>query len=395
MIVFENQGLIDVAAITTMGVSVKTEGAIGYFGTGLKFSIATILRGGGSVVIWRGEERLEFGLEAVTIRGQEFELVTMNGQQLGFTSQLGRDWEPWMAYRELATNCQDEGGTVVKPGKAPASMFGAKEGSTVIIVEGLDDVWPERGTILLGSQPIAVNDVLEVHEGKSQYVYYRGVRIFTSPLPLAYTYNVLERMDLTEDRTAKAWYLVEVQLQRGIMRLHDKAIIRRILTCGELCAEHYMEFYSSGVNDQDFVDMARSLTLGGAAEHSLNPKVAESTRAQAARNMEPGTAASLTSAQQLMLDRATMMLEKGGFEVGDFPLVICETLGPGIHGLALDGKIYLSLLPFGKGTREVAATLLEEFSHLKSGHGDETRSLQDWLFDRLLGQIEEIAGEPF
>ena len=56
MIIFENKGLIDVHAISIMGVSVKEEGSIGYFGTGLKYAIATLLREGQKITIWRGKE---------------------------------------------------------------------------------------------------------------------------------------------------------------------------------------------------------------------------------------------------------------------------------------------------------------------------------------------------
>src|ERR1700733_12022356 len=47
MIVFENYGEIEIDAITTFGVSVK-EGPnpIGFFGTGLKYAVAVLLRHG-------------------------------------------------------------------------------------------------------------------------------------------------------------------------------------------------------------------------------------------------------------------------------------------------------------------------------------------------------------
>ena len=42
-------------AIRTLGVSVKVgDSPIGYFGTGLKFALATILRKGGEIVLKRG-----------------------------------------------------------------------------------------------------------------------------------------------------------------------------------------------------------------------------------------------------------------------------------------------------------------------------------------------------
>ena len=91
MIVFQNPGLIDIDAITTMGVSVKDgDSPIGYFGTGLKFAIATLLRNECSVTIYRGDEALCFTAEAIEVRGEAFERVCMNGQSLGFTTMLGR-----------------------------------------------------------------------------------------------------------------------------------------------------------------------------------------------------------------------------------------------------------------------------------------------------------------
>ena len=57
---FKNNGEIDIDAVTTFGVSVKDEGAIGMFGTGLKYTISVILRLGGKITIYSGEEKYNF-----------------------------------------------------------------------------------------------------------------------------------------------------------------------------------------------------------------------------------------------------------------------------------------------------------------------------------------------
>jgi len=47
MIILKNKGEIEIETITTMGVNVKEcDSPIGFFGTGLKFAIATFLREG-------------------------------------------------------------------------------------------------------------------------------------------------------------------------------------------------------------------------------------------------------------------------------------------------------------------------------------------------------------
>src|ERR1700676_327969 len=105
LVVFENPGEIDAAAIRTFGVSVKEgENPIGFFGTGLKYAIAVLLRTGHQVTVTAGLDRYEFGILSETVRGKEFGFVSMNGQRLGFTTELGKVWELWAAYREIACN---------------------------------------------------------------------------------------------------------------------------------------------------------------------------------------------------------------------------------------------------------------------------------------------------
>lgn len=393
MIVFQNPGLIDLDAITTMGVSVKDgDSPIGYFGTGLKFAIATLLRNDCTVTIYRGSESLTFTAEAIEVRGEMFDRVCMNGQSLGFTTMLGRNWEPWMAFRELASNCKDEGGSYNKADRATLA-----ENHTTIIVDGqaIEDVWPDRHSIILDRQPLYKNEHVEVYEGMSAYAYYRNVRIYKPGRPLSYTYNVLTNLELTEDRTAKHWFSVETAIERGIGAMDDKTLLRRIMTCGEFYSEHHMNVPQYGSPQQTFRDVARELALGSGNEKTANPAAVNYARASAIQDMKPGDSVSLDMVQSMMLEKAKRMLASGGFKIDDFPLIVCDTLGPNIHGMAKDGNIYLSMLPFAKGTREVAATLLEEFAHLKSGHSDCTRDFQNWLFDQLLVRAERAAGEPF
>lgn len=55
MIVFENEGEIDPQLIMLIGVNVKaSDSAIGFFGTGLKYAIACLLRWGEEIEIQSG-----------------------------------------------------------------------------------------------------------------------------------------------------------------------------------------------------------------------------------------------------------------------------------------------------------------------------------------------------
>ena len=103
MIVFQNNGLIDLRAVRTVGLNAKpkTDNPIGEFGTGLKLAIAVILRHGGEVTLYRGNQPYNFGVKYTKFRGEPCELITMNGEELGFTLNYGKNWKPWQAFREL------------------------------------------------------------------------------------------------------------------------------------------------------------------------------------------------------------------------------------------------------------------------------------------------------
>lgn len=391
MISFQNNGLIDIAAVTTMGVSVKEgDGAIGYFGTGLKFAIATILREGGEVTLWRGLEAHTFTATLLTVRGEDFQQVCMNDTPLGFTTALGRNWEPWMAFREMASNCRDENGAYCYGEVQPI------DGCTTIHVNGLDDAFAERHKILLETTPIFSNEFIDIHpSGISSFVYYRGVRIYTPSRSTAHTYNIKRQIDLTEDRTAKYSFQVHDAIISGILSCDEESVIRTALDCGQECLEHFLDFDSHVPASDAFVAVGNDLAMGSANNTRANPSVVKQSRKRAMSSMSAGDNMQMNHIEAAIFERAKMMLAKAGHNIEKFPVVCVDTLGPNIHGCASDGKIFISRMPFLKGTREVAATLLEEYAHLVSGQADCTRGFQNWLFDQILVNAESVNGEPF
>ena len=102
----------------------------------------------------------------------------------------------------------------------------------------------------------------------------------------------------------------------------------------------------------------------------------------------------LSKVQQVMLKRASELLRRIDIDVTLFPLKIVNGLGDLVMGRALEGTMYLSLLPFNMGTKQVASTLIEEWVHTKTGAHDFDRAMQSWLFDKILSLAEEITGEP-
>jgi len=103
-ICFNTPGEIDTRLITTLGTNVKAKDSpIGFFGTGLKYAIAILLREKQTIKIIGPRSTLTFSTQSDEIRGKTFEFIVMQESdaesgaelrktQLGFTTELGKNW---------------------------------------------------------------------------------------------------------------------------------------------------------------------------------------------------------------------------------------------------------------------------------------------------------------
>lgn len=398
MIIFENPGEIDVRSISTFGVSVKEgENPIGFFGTGLKYAIAVLLRTGHQVVIQSGQTVVRFGLSKESVRGQEFEFVTMSidggsPASIGFTTQLGKQWELWMAYREIACNCQDEGGSGRHSTAEPSPLAG----STRIIVKGdaFESVFDNGHLYILGDQPAMKLGTVEVRNRRGYDLFYRGVRVMQTNRAGLFTYNLLSQISLTEDRTVKSEWDVYGKIAKAWLQCTDARALNEVLSAGDEFLEHHLDFHGWGVSPSpEFVH-----AVGGILS-DRRLKVNESAMKvwkDATRQEFTPREITLTKVQLMTLQKALDFCERIGFHIRDtYPIKIVESLGEGGLGLAEDKTIFIAERVFHLGgTKQLASTLIEEYVHLKHGYYDMTRELQSFLFDKLVSMGEEMAGEP-
>lgn len=373
MISLQNPGLVPLEAITTMGVNVKeSENPIGFFGTGLKYAIASLLRTGQKITIWRGLEKLEFATATHAVRGKDFEFIFMNGERLGFTTHLGANWEPWQVFRELYSNMLDEQGRLEERRMNPA------EGHTTIWVEGesFERAARERTKYFISGTPITASGAVEVYEGATQSVYYRGVMTQKLSKEAAFTYNITAPMTLTEDRTFRDAFYVPYRVQALIEESEDRAFLRKVLQSRGW--ERDMSF--SGVT-AEFAEVTLALVeekgILSVSENAI--AAAERFNQREAKFKE----LPLTAGDARDIEQAKAFLAKIGFHV-TAEIVTAETLGPGVLGLARNEKIFLSRLCLTRGGNTLIGTLLEEHLHLTQGFLDESRAFQDFLIDLVV-----------
>jgi hypothetical protein len=394
-VVFENPGEIDAAAIRTFGVSVKEgDNPIGFFGTGLKYALAILLRTGHSVAIQSGLSKHRFALKDITVRGEKFQVVTMDRQELGFTSQVGKTWELWMAYRELHCNCKDEAGTVFISDQLPKPAAGV----TRVIVGGEDfrHEHDKRSSFILLGEPWLKLENCEVYEGESRGVFYRGILVHRLPQAEVskYTYNITAKVDLTEDRTAKHSFMFPHMIAASILQADDESFLNGVLALDNKFYEHHFDFKEPVYGTKPataFLNVVEKLTQHAAGRTSLSAQLVYKTAKRA--TLAPATTM-LVGVEAEILQIAVKFAQGLGFSVDDYPIIVTDALGPNILGMAENDRIYVSRLAFMQGTKRVAGTLIEEFIHLRYRYQDETYSMQNFLLDRLVSLGEQMHGEP-
>lgn len=397
-IVFETNSLLPIEAISTMGVSVKLSSSpIGFFGTGLKFAIATLLRTGHRIELWIGLTKHTLSAHPASIRGEAFDIVHLDGKPLGFTTQLGKNWEPIHAYRELASNTMDEaGGRIypVGPGTGPDQPSADR---TILLVSGsgIEDAYQRRAEIFTEAPILfSLPGSFELRSGQSSSIFYRGIAVAKLPKPSFFTWNILETVKLTEDRTMEGTWSLPWLLGKYISQLPSEEWILSALLAKEEFFEHSLNYSWAETIPLSpaFTEvMARLVTVkrGPPSLHELyyrlHPKVERHTRFE------------LSEAEKDQFFSALRLVSalEPSFAHFSGEIHFVEELGPGVLGqTSPTWNILISREAFSLGTDILAGTLLEEFLHLKKGFADETREFQNYLINQLIHLGHRLLRAP-
>jgi hypothetical protein len=259
VIIFETVGEIDPRSFTVMGLSAKpaTDNPIGMFGTGLKYAVAVLVRLGVEPVVWIGRDEYRFAKEPGTFRGKEYEKIVMKlkrrswknwrSYDLPFTTAYGLNWKIWQVLRELEANTRDERGRYYVAEGSPSG----ERGKTKIVVDypDFDAAWNDRDAIFLPGALRARGTGhnyghIEVFpkNGDGKAIYWRGLKVYEMAMPGLSTYNFLDGIELTEDRTAANEFAIRYLLGRWVVSCDDEGAIERIVTAEEDNWEHGVEF---------------------------------------------------------------------------------------------------------------------------------------------------------
>jgi hypothetical protein len=224
----QNDGELDIRLVALMGGTTKANDKykIGQFGTGLKYTMAYLLRNNVDFKIFCGETEAKITAEKEVIKETEFEIIYIDGTRTSITTGMGQQWSPWMIIRELWCNALDEGGelreTVYESG-----LIG-HAGKTTFYIQMLPDIqdvldkW--RQYFIQDRTPMWEDSEYAIHaNGKDDNlkIYKQGVLIYQHPTPSLFSYDI-KSADINELREFRG--IVSMEIFRALRSPNNEVV---------------------------------------------------------------------------------------------------------------------------------------------------------------------------
>jgi hypothetical protein len=414
-----NKGEMQQEAMTLLGASTKRgdDTKIGFFGSGLKYAMAVLIREDIKFHIYSGKSEVKITTQPVNFRGKEFQRICVNGEPTSMTTDMGVDWEPWFALREVLCNAIDEGSHTID---MVEKVKGAK-GVTTFAVEmssSLNNVMEFWQKYFCEKRPdvvLAVNASQVFHgDDKELIVYRRGVRCHHERTKALFHYN-MQWAEINESRVLSSQWSFNRSLVQWLAKHANEEIARRIVDnfygtyeatldwdCDDmtfsnewlaiignraLVAQEVTGYFMEDIAEGALV-LPHSLVKG--LKNYFKDKVRVLGRSDKYGNR---IVVDMDERKKTMLTDVLGFLKKSGIDC-TYPVHLAKFKNSYTHGEADkdEGQIYIAEATFDNGKRYLALTLMEEMMHLKSGAGDGSRSFQNYIISELLKRYEAEAG---
>lgn len=407
---FKNEGEIPVNAFKLLGASTKrdSENKIGFFGTGLKYALAVMLREDIDFKIYIGEKPLNIGLRRTDFAGEKVEVITVNNEKTSITLDAGIDWEPWFAIREVYSNTIDEGGKLelverIKPEKDKTSIY-------IEVSENFGDVarnWQDyfsfkRESLSESSQ----GRLLSKRPTNPNFtVFRRGVRVHHTGDESLFDYDI-NNLEINEARTAKFTF-EPLQRSSEVLRQSDNeyAVKHFIDNADEKYIEHQNDLWKWSSVREDFSETwFRVLEgkrivpreYGGLYGVTRQTVLLPEMMVRALYNHfgdrlhitgHTKEKYLITEDYNEKLEPALSLLEEFGFGYDRNKIKTVKFNDKDTYGMYDDSKdlvlISERLMKPNVIESDRATILLEEILHAKSGAGDNTREFQNYLLKSM------------
>lgn len=418
---FENKGEVPINAFKLLGASSKRgdSSKIGYFGTGLKYAIAVMLRQGIDFKVYSGEKEVKIGTRSTKFLEETVQVMTVNGEKTSITLDAGVDWKPWFAIREIYSNAVDEGGNMVLNVEPDG-----KAGYTRIFVDtesqALTDVFQNWGMYFTNNrQSIYSNSYGTLYDKMStapEFVAFRkGIRVHEQREHSIFDYD-LRDVEINESRVAVYGFMVK-QSCSELLASSNAECIQRFLDLSKnphnsMFVEwnrSFWDYTSTYSFSNDWVDLLSDLRIvpsDYAGKYDITEKTIilpdQLIRKLVSRFGDAiNTAGSnkdkftvLNNIDKKPLQKVLDVFSVAGFHWELDKVDVVRFNDNDILGQAKDGRVLLSSDLFTHANKHLAASvLLEEIVHAKTGYSDGSRELQNYLFNAITNLAKAVANE--
>ena len=437
-----NKGCLDIRLVSLMGGTTKDNDKykIGQFGSGLKYTLAYVLRNNIDFKIFIDGKEVKLSFVTENIQGEDFDIITVNGEKTSITTKMGKDWKPWMIVRELYSNALDEGDakfeiykydfTKIYGGytKEDFEEYSAPMNNTCFFIELTPEFlevynnWSKY--FIVGNEPMYENNRFAFHPCKGNLLIYKQGILIHEDKDFKSIFNIdIKNADINELREYKG--LLHWDFADALASIDDKKTIEYLLE--NLIADVESKYYESKCEiDNSYYKR----TMSDAWKQVIGEaKIID----RETLNKLEGKNANVDLSNIIVLPKAIYLALSSKFEgisairvaskIGEFyeifdselelkvkqALVILEESGYFIHPeltflfgefgakntlarIDLDKKeILISQKMKDKSMFEFVAMLIEENEHFQTGYSDETREFQQHFINLYTKSILDKA----
>jgi hypothetical protein len=425
-LLIENKGEIDVNGLILMGGSTKRNNtnSIGFFGSGNKYAIATLINKGIGFKIFSGENEIKITTKDVSFRNNHFKQIFIDGKETSLTTDMGPLWEEWFAIREWVSNSIDEGGSNIV---SNIETINAIKGYTRIYVEitgPIEDVinsWDNYFTFDRTDIHFEKNGnkiLSNIDKEESMVLFRKGIRChYAEGTKSLYHYDMVD-FKINESRVIEDTWNANLLVTRFYNDITDVSIIKNVLKNAykdDTYENRLNWYYGINVLSQAWKEAIgdHRIIVGDYGGHFQTEQntypcyVVCTDLAKRIKSSFPGVIVyglldggevcvmnkvDQTSRHKFLLAECDKFFNECQYKIDYLIEVVDFVNKPEQLGLAKDGTIYISNKLFNMGKREIAVTIMEENEHLKTNFKDCTRAFQQHWINLFISEKEERFG---
>src|SRR5690606_15504897 len=395
---------------------------IGMCGSGNKHALAYFVRNGIGVNIFSGENEIQNGTIKKVFRGEEMNVITVNGGETSITDKTGPKWTLWQCIREIYSNAVDEG---IISFELVEEMT-KNEDCTSFYLEAKKEVvdFFQNKELYLYSNDRFLFECehgrrLKKHVDKAN-IYRKGIRCYDTDTKSLYDYDIFD-ISINESRLIENDSMAKQAIWAMLSKCDSYGIVKYFLDNHTTQQDKYLEnnyyidyYFSSyplelsSTWDKIFeTHYVAPYKLGGYVgelwrdltffvQDALYKKLVKKYGSQvSALKGANGDNIKYIIKEPTPLEVATIKKAKEFFKDCDFDInysiYVADFLVEKqniLMGLAHNENILISSHCIEKGVQYVVDAVFEEYVHLKHSCSDETRGMQNALISEMINYMK-------